>query len=216
MMGLLEKDLRLILIRKSTLVIYLVIGIVFTWQFSGSVSGAYLTMLATMLALSTLSYDSSDNCMEFLLTLPCTRKQFVMEKYIFVYGFAFIAGMVGLVIIFVAGLIGGTPVGADLIFETIASELPILVITGGIMIPLYLKYGPEKTRIVLMAIIGVAFILAYMLSKLEEAENSLKNMVNTLNSMSQIGVVLILIVVLVVLSIISGAISMKIVNDKEY
>lgn len=216
MMGLLEKDLRLILIRKSTLVIYLVIGIVFTWQFSGSVSGAYLTMMATMLALSTLSYDDSDNCMQFLLTLPCTRKQYVIEKYLFVYGFSFIAGLVGIIIILVANLINRTPVETDLLIEAMASELPILVITGGITIPLYLKYGAEKTRIVLMALIGIAFILGYMLSKMADAEFTLKSLANTLNSMNPFVLLLVLIAVLAVLTVVSGLVSMKIVGNKEY
>lgn len=216
MTALLEKDLRLILLRKSTLVIYLIIGVVFTGEFSSSFSGAYLTMLGTMLALSTLSYDDSDNCMEFLFTLPCTRKQYVIEKYLFVYGFSFVAGLIGIAIIVAASLVKGDPVTAEMFVEVIASELPILVITGGLMIPLQLKFGPEKTRMVLIAVIGMIFIAGYMVSRITGAENFLKKLTETLDAMNPASVAIVGVGVLVVLSVISMMISVKIMDNKEF
>lgn len=216
MTALLEKDLRLILIRKSALYIYLMIGIIFTWEFSNSFSGAYLTMLGTMLALSTLSYDDSDNCMEFIFTLPCTRKQYVLEKYLFVYGFSLVAGLIGIVIIIASNLMKGEPVNVAMFADTIASELPILVIAGGIMIPLQLKFGPEKTRIVLMVLIGIVFILGFTITKIPHVEKLFENIVNTLNTISLIELLIILVVILISLSILSFLISMKIMFNKEY
>lgn len=216
MRALYEKDISLILIRKSSLFIFLMIGVVFTWQFSGSFSGAYLTMLGTMLALSTLSYDDSDNCMEFILTLPCTRKQYVLEKYFFVYGFSLVAGLIGLVIIILSNLIKGIPVDATLVIETVCSELPILVITGGLMIPLQLKYGPEKTRLVFIALIGLLFIVAYMVFKIPGAKTAFENAMNTLNTTNPIIIVLLLVGILCILSIASVFISTKIIENKEY
>lgn len=216
MIALLEKDLRLILIRKSTLVIYVIIGAVFTWEFSSSFSGAYLTMLGTMLGLSTLSFDDSDNCMQFLLTLPCTRKQFVVEKYLFVYGFSFVAGLVGLIIIAIASTLKGEPVNAAMCLETIATEIPILAITGGLMIPLQLKYGPEKTRLVLMVLIGAAFILGFLINSIPGMENSLANFVKMLDSMNFYSVLIIAVAVLAILTLVSILVSIKILDSKEF
>lgn len=216
MTALFEKDLRLIFLRKSTLIIFLIIGIVFTWEFSNSASGAYLTMLGSLLALSTLSYDDSDNCMGFLFTLPCTRKQYVLEKYLFVYGFSFVSGLIAIVIIVAACLIKGSPVNATLFLETIASELPILVMTGGLMIPLQMKFGPEKSRMVLLALMGVIFVPAVMISRITGVENLPKSIADTLERINPIRIVLTGTVVLVILGAVSILISMKIMNNKEF
>ncbi|MCQ2549625.1 MAG: ABC-2 transporter permease [Lachnospiraceae bacterium] len=216
MRALLEKDIRILLLRKSTMVMFLVIGIVFTWSFSAYFSGAYLTMLGSMLAISTISYDEADNCMPFLFTLPCARKQYVLEKYLFVYGFSFIAGLIGLLIILVASIAKGLPVDVTIIIETLASEIPILLITGGIMIPLQLKFGPEKSRMVLLAIVGVIFVIGYMISKSTYVRNLMAEAGRYMDGNAPIRLFAVFLVLLVVLSVLSVSISGKIMDGKEY
>lgn len=215
MKTLFEKDLRLILLRRSTLFIFLVIGVIFTWQFSDSFSGAYMTMLGNLLALGTLSYDDNDNCMAFLFTLPCTRKQYVMEKYLFVYGFSFLAGLIGMAIIIISNLVSGNPITILKLAEILASELPILFAVGGIMIPLQLKFGPEKSRIVFLGIFGVIAIALYALSELSPSVNLLGNLVKTLDAMNPVAVTLGLAVILAAMTIISFIITTKIMENKE-
>ena len=216
MRALFEKDLRLILIRKSSLFIFLIIGIVFTWNFSGSFSGAYLTMLGMLLALSTISYDDSDNCMAFLFTLPCTRRQYVYEKYLFIYGFSFVAGIIGLVIVLIASLLKGEAINSEMVVDVLVSEIPILVITGGIMIPLQLKYGPEKARIVLISIIGLLFAIGAMINKIWGLEEALTSIDEALNAMNYISIIVAFLVVLVISSVISLQITRQIITKKEY
>ena len=216
MKALFEKDLRLVLVRKSTLAIFLIIGIVFTWSFSSSASGAYMTILGTMLALSTISYDDSDNCMAFLFTLPCTRKQYVYEKYLFVYGFSFIAGMMALVIIGIAGLIQGNPLDGVAVAEILASEIPILVITGGLMIPLQLKFGPEKARIVLMAVIGTIVVIGYLLSQVDGVGRLVYDAANVLDHASPMVLLPAFLLILLALTGISVFITGKIMDGEEY
>lgn len=216
MAALFEKDVRLLLLRKSTLFLFLIIGVLFTWEFSSSFSGAYLTMLGTLLALSTLSYDDSDNCMEFLFTLPCTRKQYVMEKYLFVYGISFVAGILAIVIIIVSAMMKGIPVTASTIIEAIVSELPILVMTGGIMIPLQMKFGPEKSRMVLLALMGFVFAPAFMISKITDVDSILNYIADAANSMNSLKLMIVGGIILIMLSLVSIFISMKIMENKEY
>lgn len=216
MRALFEKDLRLILIRKSSLFIFLIIGIVFTWNFSSSFSGAYLTMLGMLLALSTISYDDSDNCMAFLFTLPCTRRQYVYEKYMFIYGFSFVAGIIGLVIVLIASLLKGEAINSEMVVDVLVSEIPILVITGGIMIPLQLKYGPEKARIVLISIIGLLFAIGAMINKIWGLEEALTSIDEALNAMNYISIIVAFLVVLVISSVISLQITRQIITKKEY
>ena len=44
---------------------------------------SYLTFIFSVFVLSTLSYDSYDNGMIFLLSLPVSRRIYVQEKYLF-------------------------------------------------------------------------------------------------------------------------------------
>lgn len=216
MIALFEKDIRLLLLRKSSLFLFLIIGVFFTWEFSSSFSGAYLTMLGTLLAISTLSYDESDNCMEFLFTLPCTGKQYVMEKYLFVYGISFAAGVLAIVIIIVSVMVQGMPIAADTIFEAIASELPIIVVTGGLMIPLQIKFGPEKSRTVLLILMGLVFAVSFMIAKITDVDSLLKNIADAANNMNSLKLMIFGGIILIMLSFASILISMKILENKEY
>lgn len=216
MTTLLEKDFRLLLLRKSTLFIYLVIGILFTWQFSSSFSGAYMTILGTLLALSTLSYDDSDNCMAFLFTLPCTRKDYVKEKYLFVYAVSFVSGLIAILIIIAANMVQRLPFTSMTLLEIILSEIPIVLVTGGIMIPFQLKFGPEKARIVLFGIFGVIALFVYAMILIEAVGNPIHSMVNTLDHMNAMPLVLGLVAILALLTVISYLITLRIMEKKEY
>ena len=61
MKGLLEKDLRLMLSRKQSILIFIVASLFVAFTMEGSFVVSYLTMLFTVIAISTLSYDEYDN-----------------------------------------------------------------------------------------------------------------------------------------------------------
>ena len=83
MLGLIEKDLRLTLVRKQTLVIFLVMALVMGMSMNGSFLISYLTMLAMIVGTGSITYDEYDNGFSFLMTLPFDRKTYVREKYLF-------------------------------------------------------------------------------------------------------------------------------------
>ena len=83
MLGLIEKDLRLTLARKQTLIIFFIMALVMGLSMNGSFIIGYLTMLATIIAVGTISYDEFDNGFAFLMTLPFDRRTYVREKYLF-------------------------------------------------------------------------------------------------------------------------------------
>lgn len=89
MKGLLIKDYKLMKNQaKYYLVIVLIAGIVPMLNFSGKEDFsmfvcAYLTFLFAYFTLSTINYDEFDNGLEYLMTLPASRKIYVQEKYLF-------------------------------------------------------------------------------------------------------------------------------------
>lgn len=216
MRALLEKDIRILLLRKSTMVIFLAIGILFTWSFSEYFSGVYLTILGSMLAYSTISYDESDNCMAFLFTLPCTRKQYVVEKFVFVYGVSVVAGLVGLVISIVSGIVGKAAIGKTGVIEILASEILILTLAGSLMIPLQLKFGAEKSRIVLVSIYGVCLIGVFLASKSAIFGGLVYRIKNLLDNSSPIAMLIVLLAVLIIITLLSILATIRIMEGKEY
>ena len=83
MFGLIEKDLRLTFARKQTLLIFFIMALVMGISMDGSFIVGYLTMLAAVISIGTISYDEYDNGFAFLMTLPFGRKTYVREKYLF-------------------------------------------------------------------------------------------------------------------------------------
>lgn len=83
MKGLLIKDLYYVFQRKQTLLIFLIVSLILGFTNEGSFLVGYMTLLGTIISLSTISYDNADNGMPFLMTLPISRKEYALSKYVF-------------------------------------------------------------------------------------------------------------------------------------
>ena len=161
-----QKDICLMLQRKQTMLLLLIIAVMMCLTQSGSFGIGYTTMLVAIMTVGTTSYDEFDNCYPFLMTLPITRRTYVIEKYLFC-GLFSLAGWLMTSVLCVINTI----VGPDITIEgtTIIDALgflPILLLIISIMLPIQLKYGAEKSRIVLALIGGAAFLIGVGASKL--------------------------------------------------
>lgn len=165
MKGLLIKDLKLMKVQKNFFFMIFAVGIgmaVFTDNISFIIG--YISVVSAMFTLSSISYDEFDNGSAFLFSLPISRKDYVMEKYMF-----------GL-IISGASLILSTlvAVGAamirriNLVSETLVTASGVLAVLLGmlaVMIPVVLKYGGEKGRVAIIGFIGVIFVIGLLAVK---------------------------------------------------
>ena len=84
MKGLFVKDIELMKQQKQFFILVVVMEVILNLAGSGSVSFAtgYFTIVTAIFAITTISYDEFDNGLAFLMTLPVTRKQYVVEKYL--------------------------------------------------------------------------------------------------------------------------------------
>ena len=84
MKGLLIKDLKLMKNQKSFFMVMAVVGLIFliTWD-APYFAISYITMMFSMFAITSFSYDEFDNGAVYLFTLPFSRKTYVREKYLF-------------------------------------------------------------------------------------------------------------------------------------
>lgn len=171
MKGLLVKDFRLMKGQKNFLVLlFIMIAFVFISGMDASFFMGYLPFLFMIAAMSTITYDEFDNGMAFLMVLPISRKLYVQEKYL-VGG---LLGFTGLASAFVLFLISEINKGSSMTFTQYVllflCFLAFVILFLCLMIPIQLKFGSEKGRIVLFiiffGIIGIVFLVSKITDKI--------------------------------------------------
>ncbi len=217
MRGLIEKDLRLTLARRQTLVIFFVMALLMGISMDSSFIIGYLTMLAAIVSVGTISYDEFDNGFAFLMTLPFDRKTYVREKYLFSLVLSAAAWCVGAVLYYIGSLIRHNAINLTDELPVLLAILPVLYLSAAILIPLQLKYGAEKSRIVFFIIFGViALLLIGAKSYFNGSYSILAALTKVLNDMSSVVVLMILTALCAVIALISCLISVQIIKKKEF
>ena len=84
MKGLLTKDFRILAGQKRYFTIIILIALIFLCSGQpAQIIVGYCTMFGMLFTVNTISYDEFDHGYLFLFTLPVTRKDYVLEKYVF-------------------------------------------------------------------------------------------------------------------------------------
>ena len=217
MSGLMEKDIRILLQRKQTLVVFLVIAVVLSVTQSSYFIVGYLTFISVMLAISTISYDEFDNGYPFLLTLPITRKTYVIEKYIISLLAVVTSWVLAVALCFAAdGILGNPIIVKDTLIVSVAM-LPVPFFFMDIMLPVQIKFGAERGRLVFVAVLGICTIVVYggmKLLKIVGIEQ--QDLMEKISNAPDIAVILILLGGTVLLTWISFMISNRIMEKKEF
>lgn len=172
MKGLWTKDIKLISSQqKSLLAIWLIAAAILITTDQISFAITYTSIITSMIGVSTITYDAFDNGNVFLFTLPFTRKEYAMEKYLFTLFLGAIAAIGGILLVIVVMMAKGTfSVNAEEIMITVLINIPILLIFQAIFLPFQLKYEGEKGRIAVLATIGaVIFIVIFLFRMFEMA-----------------------------------------------
>ena len=216
MRGLIEKDLRLTLIRKQTIVIFLVMALAMGVSMNGAFIVAYLTMLAMIIGTGTISYDEYDNGFPFLMTLPFDRKTYVREKYLFSFITAIAAWCFGAAIFGIMDVVRNNGAGLSEI-PMMTAIIPSMYIASAVIIPLQLKYGGEKSRIALFIIFGLVAVVAVGAGKvIENPLNPIADVITALQGLPGPAVLLILVAVCVITTTVSYLFSVRIMEKKEF
>lgn len=159
MKGLLMKDIYLMTSQRRFFLFILAFAVVIMFL-TGSATFAigYTTFLGGLFALTTVNYDELENGFTFLFTLPISRKEYALEKYIF--GIAVGAGcclfstLLGLV---ANGLLDLGE--ASEIITTALFTYSLLLFFLALVIPLHFRFSSEKACMVLLVLIaaGIGF-----------------------------------------------------------
>lgn len=156
MKGLLLKDWALMKSQKTFYGLMLAFGVLYSYMLEEPtfVIG-YIIIICSISTLNSLAYDEHDNGTAYLFTFPFSRAEYVKEKYLF--GILSI-GISTLVISSICGIVFSLKEG------NLGQDFPIIVfsifIIGVLLmslnLPIHLKFGAEKGKIILIVVtIGI-------------------------------------------------------------
>lgn len=217
MLGLLVKDTYLLAQRKQTLVLFLAISLLMGWTVGGSFIVGYTSFLACTLATSTISYDEADNGLLFLMSLPADKKTYACSKYLFGAIVCGVAWALSVVMMLGLYMVQGTPFALGEELLAAVTVIPVFGVALDIMIPIQLKFGAEKSRLVLALIAGVAVAFCGAVSvMLTMDEEGISAVLLFLDSVPELLIGGVLVMFCGVMTVISMKISCGIMEKKEF
>lgn len=157
--GLLIKDIRLLRSQmKFFLAVIVAWGSFMVMQFAASVFIGYSSIMCSFLTLTTFSYDEVDNAAAFLFTLPISKKDYMREKYLLGFLMACVPYLVTVTASWAVLAARGESQGFLAFVMSTAGGLLIAFLLLALEIPIYTRFGQEKSRMV--TLICVVFMSA--------------------------------------------------------
>ena len=166
MKGLLLKDFY-VLSKYARSVFLILLFYVLIAAFNESVTFliSILVLFINLLSLNTFYYDEAAKWEHYALCLPVSRKQVVLSKYLL--SLFLMLGVTAAAILCIGvfdGLLQRGDVIKDMQYLLATVGITLCLLSFGI--PIYYKFGPEKGRILLMALVFVPVALFYAISRL--------------------------------------------------
>lgn len=216
MKGLLIKDMRILMRQKMTFLIIVLLGIFMAMNGGdASFSLGYMMVVSAMLVVTTISYDYFENGMSFMFTLPISRKSYVLEKYALALLVELV--MAGFsVLIQVVSIFLGNPADWMVLLITGIGCFVAAMFLLAIYIPIYIKCGPEKSRIAIFIIIGILAVGVYLITKVEAFLRILEKLVEVLSNMSTVQLTVVGVSLFLLSMLASIGISIGIMEKKEF
>lgn len=217
MRGLWKKDLALIGTNRSVLAAVVLVTVLMIVAQNYQFVMFYAALMGGFQMLGTITYGTANNGMEYLLTLPVTRKQYAAEKYLFGYGFGLALLFFGTVVAIVSALVTGNPFDPAEMAFTLECALLLLGFLLAAFLPIQFKYGSDNGRVIMFSVFVVAFLCVFAVGK--AAESFGIDLEALLIQLQALGVPVIfagLAVLLAAASFISWKVSCGILEKKEY
>ena len=160
MKGLLLMDFKFLKRQRKFL---LIVGLlVFVFLFNKDMSSfgvSYATMLFGIFAINSIYYDEANNGNAFLFTLPFSRKEYVFSKYLIGMimggGAWLLSSLIGI------GYLSMANTGINIAewFAINVVYLILLLVMLSFMFPIQFKFGMEKSRLVMLILVVLVFML---------------------------------------------------------
>ena len=216
--GLITKDILQLKTYKRTLIIFIVIFTLTSISQEsglGNILAIMLTLGFGMFSMASFNYDELNKADRYILTLPLTKKEVVLSKYILVIGSTVIGNIIGITlgVVLTFAINKQVPNIEELISVGLGSVLGIGIIEA-IQIPCVYKWGAEKGRIQMVVVTALVALLAGGIIFIGEKANIQFPANNILEIFSKY-LPLIFIGITIIIYFISYKVSYKIYFKKE-
>ena len=216
--GLITKDILQLKTYKRTLIIFIVIFTLTSISQEsglGNILAIMLTLGFGMFSMASFNYDELNKADRYILTLPLTKKEVVLSKYILVIGSTVIGNIIGITlgVVLTFAINKQVPNIEELISVGLGSVLGIGIIEA-IQIPCVYKWGAEKGRIQMVVVTALVALLAGGIIFIGEKANIQFPANNILDIFSKY-LPLIFIGITIIIYFISYKVSYKIYFKKE-
>ena len=200
--GLITKDILQLKTYKRTLIIFIVIFTLTSISGEGGIGKMLAIMLTLgfgMFSMASFNYDELNKADRYILTLPLTKKQVVLSKYILVICSTIIGSIIGITlgVILTFAINKQVPNIEELISVGLGSVLGIGLIEA-IQIPCVYKWGAEKGRIQMVIVTALVALLAGGIifigekANIQLPTNNILNILNTFLPLIFIGLTIII------------------------
>ena len=214
MKGLILKDLLNLRKNLKTIIIMCLFYTLLFSTLNPTFLSGIITILFAMQILTTFSYDDYSKWNMYALSLPITKKQLVLSKYILGISFIIFGGVFSFILTSLLSLFKGSFILGDLVASIIGST-GIMILMILILLPLIFKYGVERSRIMLLAIFAIPTVLILIISKVLALTGIPFPSEEQLNALLPV-ICIIATLILIAGIYVSYMTSVKIITKKEY
>ena len=128
----------------------LVMAVVCSFLFKDQGSALIVMIYSSSLMLTTMAIDEREHFLRRAISDSGRKKEIVGEKYILLLMLVGIAGVLSVILEYIMALFYHRPLAWDGVAMEILTGFAITSFSGSTTIPLTLKFGSEKARIILL------------------------------------------------------------------
>ena len=219
MKALFIKDIRIVLKQQRVLIcaFFAVITILAFATDNSMYAVAFVLFLVPTMMLTTISYDTFENGMSYIMSLPVSVKDYVAEKYILTVASSLIFNIMATILINVVLSIG-KGVGImplELIVNAMLAQFMVLIYIS-LVLPVDIRFGTDKGMIIVVLMAVVIGAAGPMLGNINVDSGLMYKLSESEITSVPVNTALLLMSVGGVFAIVSYFISVKLMKQMEY
>lgn len=172
MKGLILKDLYNIKYNKNQMLLMLIVfAIAFLPNGGVTMYIPVCILLCSFMVITTMSFDSTAKWDKYALTMPITRSNIVMSKYLVLFIFSLAGITFSTIVSLLYNIIITKNTNISEMVIIVAISLSISLIGGSFIIPLVYKFGVERARILMLGCCLVPTLMGLIIAKMDSYIN---------------------------------------------
>lgn len=219
MKALFIKDIRIVLKQQRVLIcaFFAVITILAFATDNSMYAVAFVLFLVPTMMLTTISYDTFENGMSYIMSLPVSVKDYVAEKYILTVASSLIFNIMATILINVVLSIGKGVgiIPLELIVNAMLAQFMVLIYIS-LVLPVDIRFGTDKGMIIVVLMAVVIGAVGPMLGNINVDSGLMYKLSEAEITSVPVNQALLLMSVGGVFAIVSYFVSVKLMKQMEY